>query len=146
MSKEKRLRILLDTSFILPTLGIDVNERVINAIRELKQREAEIFFSRFSLLESLWVAAKLIKTRKFDYRRFLTGLESLFKAGRYKLISEGPDTFMKAIELYRLGHEDMIDNILYATSIEHNLNFLTLDEELKEFIKRNRLRDTLILP
>jgi len=40
----------------------------------------------------------------------------------------------------------MIDNILYATSIEHNLNFLTLDEELKEFIKRNRLRDTLILP
>jgi hypothetical protein len=43
-----------------------------------------------------------------------------------------------------MGHTDMIDNILYAVSLHHNLRFLTIDETLREFINRKRLENTLI--
>ena len=45
-----------------------------------------------------------------------------------------------------LGHKDMIDNILYATSSSLNLKLLTLDTELKEFIHVKGLKDTVISP
>ena len=45
-----------------------------------------------------------------------------------------------------LGHKDMVDNILYASSTGLNLKLLTLDKELKEFIREKGLKDTLISP
>jgi hypothetical protein len=40
----------------------------------------------------------------------------------------------------------MIDNILYAASVNFDLKLLTVDKELKEFIRKNGLKDTLITP
>jgi len=60
-NKKNTLRILLDTSFILPTLGIDVAKKVLDGLRKLAQTHVEIFYSRFSILESLWIAARLIR-------------------------------------------------------------------------------------
>jgi len=45
-----------------------------------------------------------------------------------------------------MGHKDMVDNILYASSIHLNLKLLTLDIELKKFINNKRLTDPLIFP
>lgn len=38
----------------------------------------------------------------------------------------------------------MIDNILYAVSLHHSLRFLTLDDNLREFISNKGLENTLI--
>jgi len=45
-----------------------------------------------------------------------------------------------------LGHKDMVDNILYASSSRLNLKLLTLDNELKGFIRERGLKDTFISP
>ena len=42
------------------------------------------------------------------------------------------------------GHKDIIDNILYATSVNLNLKLLTLDAELKDFILSQRLKNIFI--
>ncbi len=68
------------------------------------------------------------------------------QSGRYNCINEPPETFIKALELYELGHKDLIDNILYASSVHLNLKLLTLDTELKEFIKNEELKDPIIFP
>ena len=148
MLKNKRntLRILLDTSFILPTLGIDVAKKVLDGLRKLAQTRVEIFYSRFSILESLWIAARFIRNFTFDIKRFTYGLKSIMQSGRYNCINEPPETFIKALELYELGHKDLIDNILYASSVHLNLKLLTLDTELKEFIKNEELEDPIIFP
>ena len=53
-SKQAPLRVLLDTSFILPSLGIDVGEEVFKGLKRLTEIKAEIYYSHFSILESLW--------------------------------------------------------------------------------------------
>jgi PIN domain nuclease of toxin-antitoxin system len=68
------------------------------------------------------------------------------EGGRYRRVSEDSAILNEAFSIYRLGHKDMIDNILYASSTQLNLKLLTLDRELKKFIHAKRLRDTLVSP
>ncbi|MFQ6075021.1 MAG: PIN domain-containing protein [Candidatus Bathyarchaeia archaeon] len=145
-NRRDTLRVLLDTSFILPTLGIDVGEEVSNGLKRLADVEAEIYYSRFSLLESLWVAARLAKSATLDSESFSLGLRSVIEEGRYKRVDEDSGTFSNALRLYMMGHKDMIDNILYTNSTHLELRLLTPDKELKEFIRNRGLKDTLISP
>jgi len=145
-SKQETLKILLDTSFILPTLGIDTGKEVTQCLRKLAEIKSEIHISRFSILESLWIITRLIRTADLNTEHFKMGLRSILESGRYKKIEENSEIFNEALKLYRLGHKDIIDNILYASSTQLNLKLLTLDTELKEFIHEKSLNDTLISP
>ena len=137
------MKVLLDTSFILPTLGIDVGEEVEEKLKKLDEVDAEIYYSRISILESLWVAAKLMNNQAFDMERFIQGLKSVMESGRYLKVEENAQTFIDALKLYELGHRDIIDDLLYAISINFGLKFLTLDTELRGFIQSKKLNDTL---
>lgn len=140
------LRVLLDTSFILPTLGIDVGEEALISLKRLAETRAEIYYSQFSILEALWIAAKLNKNSALDTERFKQGLRSILESNRYREAPVKAEVYSKALELRIMGHKDMIDNILYATTLVFNLKLLTLDTELKKFIHDKGLRDTLITP
>lgn len=145
-NKKGTLRVIIDTSFLLPTLGINTGTRILKGLQKLKKVGAEIFISRFSILEGLWVAIRMIKRGSFDESSFSHGLKSLLMGHRYKLVEETPEIFETALDLYQMGHPDMIDNLLYATSLVYHLAFLTTDKELKAFIKENNLTDTILTP
>jgi len=141
-----RLRVILDTTFLLPTLGIDVGKMTTKALKRLGELDAQIFYSQFSILESLWIAARSIKSPKFDLGRFEQGMRSITAGDRYERIYENSDVFNRALELYKSGHVDMIDNILYANSAAFGTRFLTVDTNLRDFISENELEMTLISP
>jgi len=145
-NKLSTLKVLLDTSFILPTLGVDTGKEVFKGLKKLAEVEADIHYSCFSILESLWITARLSRTVDFDAERFRHGLRSVIESRKYAKIEENSDVFNEALRLHMLGHRDMIDNILYASSIHLNLKLLTLDVELKRFINDKRLTDPLIFP
>jgi len=145
-SRQDTLRVLLDSTFILPTLGIDTGEGVSKGLKRLAQTEAEIYCSRFSILEALWVAAKVSGSGDLDAESFRLGLRSILEGGRYTRVEEDSEIFNEALRLHMLGHRDAIDNILYASSVRLNLKLLTLDAELGEFIHKKGLKDTLIAP
>ncbi len=145
-SRQAALKVLLDTSFILPSLGINVGEEVSKGLKGLADIRAEIYYSHFSILESLWVAARLSTSATFDREIFSAGLRSIIEGKRYRKMEEDSKTFDNALRLYMLGHRDMVDNILYASSSRLNLKLLTLDNELKGFVRERGLKDTLISP
>ncbi|MBS7612312.1 PIN domain-containing protein [Candidatus Bathyarchaeota archaeon] len=145
-SRLNTLKVLLDTSFLLPTLGIDVSREVLECLKRLVEEEVELYYSKFSILESLWIAIRLAKDRNLDMERFNEGLRSIVNGGRYMRVEESSEVFNEALRLYMLGHKDMIDNILYATSSSLDFRLLTLDGELKEFIRGKGLKDIVLLP
>ena len=145
-SKQGTPRVLLDTSFILPSLGVDVFERVTKGLNAIATLNAEIYYSQFSILESLWVAARLLTRATFDAERFSLDLRSVIEEGRYSKVEEDSKTYNDSLKLYALGHRDMIDNILYVNSVQHNTKLLTLDDELGKFLRQNRLDYTLLFP
>jgi len=145
-SRRGTLKVLLDTSFILPTLGIDTGKEVLKGLKKLAEIKADVHYSRFSILESLWITARLSQSVDFDMERFRHGLRSVIESRKYAKIEENSEIFHNALRLHMMGHKDMVDNILYASSIHLDLKLLTLDIELKKFISNKRLTDTLIFP
>ena len=146
-SSTETSKVLFDTSYILPTLGISVGKTIEEHINTLTQIGIEVYYSRLSILESLWVAARTIKDGTFDPERFKLGLRSIIDGDRYKRVEEDTQIFTEALNLYRLGHKDMIDNILYASATRLNLRLLTSDRELEKFVLEKRLKNVLsIIP
>jgi len=139
-------RILLDTTFILPSLGIEVGKEIIEGLEQLSRLDTQVFFSNFSIMESLWVAARLRKSSTFVETRFFEGLRSVLDGDVYQKLNEGFNEFSQAANLRALGHPDMIDNILYANSLVNGLKFLTVDSKLRTFIRLNGLKDTAVFP
>ncbi|QXJ29387.1 hypothetical protein J5U23_02256 [Saccharolobus shibatae B12] len=127
------MRILIDTSFILPALGIDVGEQVVNLIREFYNHE--VYFIELSLLEAMWVIKRLIKQGiEVDFSAVRTGLKSINKT--YHLLRIPTRAYINAVNDKR--HSDLIDLILYYTAKAYNLKLLSLDNKLKE-IDRERI-------
>ncbi len=139
------LKILLDTSFILPILGIDVGITVRKTLEKLGNLNAELYYSRFNILEALWVAVRLAKRGSLDVDRFSRGLRSIYASRRLKTVNEDILVFERSLELYMMGHNDLIDNVLYSIALCKGLKLLTLDEELVKFIELKRLNRNIIL-
>jgi len=135
------MRVLLDTSFLLPVVGVRVTETasVLHRLWELyKSREVELYYTDFNLLEIAW------KLSKLSYDPFLveTGLKSI-ERNMLKAQPE-PSSVLKALELRRRGFRDVIDLLLYQTAKDNGLNFLTCDIALVNFLK-NVGEDTSIV-
>ena len=120
------MKVLVDTSFLLPALGIDVGEEVIDIIKRFDKHE--IYFTELSLLEAMWVIKRIERKGEVDLKLVNTGLKSIFYT--YKLVKIPRTAYIKAVKDKR--HNDLIDLILYYTALAYNMKFLTLDEKLKE--------------
>jgi len=125
------LRLLLDTSYILPTLGVEVPEveAALERLLRLRRRGlVEIYYSSVSLLEALAKAAKLgVPPDAVEQ-----GLIAI--AAGYRAAEAGPEAWLLAYELRRLGLRDMVDAILYATAYTSRLRLLTRDRALRRFL------------
>jgi predicted nucleic acid-binding protein len=139
-------KVLLDTSFVLPSLGIGMKPDATKGLESLARGRAEVSFSSFNILESLWVASRMMGSPGFDQGKFSEGLKSVLDSGVYERLEEDFGVFSRALELRKLGHRDIIDDILYAHSAEKGMKLLTVDSKLRSFIRERGLEDTTVFP
>ncbi len=129
--------VLLDTSFLLPTLGVDVEEVTEADLKTLKDlSKADRFCCSYtSFVEILGLLGRV--KRSLDDSTVSLGIKSLLESGTYKWVNPSSKAIQLALELRRKGHRDNIDNILYSTAFDSKMLFLSLDNELKSFLQRN---------
>ncbi|MFQ5832434.1 MAG: PIN domain-containing protein [Candidatus Thorarchaeota archaeon] len=139
-------KILLDTSFLLPTLGIEVEREVVQTISRIDQEQTQLFYSEWSFLESSWVAIRLLRQKKFEEPVYRRGLLSITKTHVYDTITMDPHDYLTALTFFQKGHSDMIDNLLYAAALREGCKFLTIDEEFSRFISKNDLENAILTP
>ncbi len=144
-NKSDELGILLDTSFILPSLGIEVtNSKIKRGLDKLRNSSNEVYYTDLNLYEATLIAAKRIRGNNFDSKRYREGVNSIVLGGVFNKALLQPDAYNKALDYWIMGHRDLVDNLLYAISIQNELKFLTLEKRLKNFIEDNELPNTLI--
>jgi len=142
MSNQNTLEILLDTSFLLPTLGFNVdNQLVYDALNKIADSTIDVHYSDINLLECSWQAASAIKRNEFDADTYRTGLRSIVKSERYKRGRITSDAYVNALHLYELGNQDMMDNLLYSIAYSFQMRFLTLDRPFIQFLHDHKFPD-----
>ena len=95
----------------------------------------ELYYSDISLLEALWKIAKTIKGSKEETARIKEGIKALRSTAKQVNIEE--KAVENTINMYKLGHKDMIDNLLYSTAKTGKLKLLTVDKSLIKFIEKH---------
>lgn len=130
----RRGRLLLDTSFLLPTLGFETSKRIIDVLPKLRRHE--LYYSDLSILEALWKIIKKIRGTEEEIKRIKEGIAAIRETVSTVTINE--EAIQKAIEMYLLGHRDMIDNLLYSIALTQELKLLTVDTELLRFVKSKK--------
>jgi len=140
-------KVLLDSTFLLPTLGVTVEEigdDELSLMAKLKDK-VEYYCLNQSLVEVLGKVARSLVGEPRVLGIVELGLRSLLESGTYKWINPTVQAFLKALELRAKGHRDMIDNMLYATALTNNMYFLSKDDALLRFLKANNYATNFIV-
>lgn len=143
------MKILLDTSFLLPTIGINVTHPLIpQVLQKLASQPSawQISYTELNLLELAWIYLKTKKstdgqanTQKF----YQLGLESISK--RYSKLDIPVEVYLRATKLKETGHSDLIDCLLYEIAEINRIQLITLDIPLIKFINETGRSMTSII-
>jgi len=123
--------VLVDTTFLLPALGVEVEEEAMKVTPFF--RRFEVHYLEVELMEAMWNVLKLIPLEKLD--RVRLGLEAVRET--YRLLTPPARAYRDAIEVYRRGHRDYIDALHYATARIEKIPFLTIDYNLTDFLREH---------
>lgn len=136
-------KLLLDTSFLLPILGFETSDRVMRTFCKLSSYE--LYYNDVSILEALWKIVKVVKGVEEELSRIVEGITAIRETMKYAAIDG--KAVENAVYMYKLGHKDMVDNLLYSVAVSRNLKLLTIDKDLVEFLEKHSLaRDIVISP
>ena len=133
------LEVLLDPTYLLPSFGIEVerlSDEHIEALREAWSRG----LVRYYCLPVVWVEVigKVCREARRSGAEVSdivnVAIKALLESGMYEWVSITPEALKLAFEFRLAGHKDIIDNLLYATSITKGMVFLTMDKALKDFL------------
>jgi len=136
------MKILLDTTYLLPIVGVDVVgvEQALRVLKKLRDRGvAEYYYTQYNIFEILGKLGRI----RYDVERVTIGLLAIEEG--FKQVEPSLKGWLKALELRSKGYKDLIDLLLYATSLTHNLIFLTRDKQLIEFLKKNNENVDLVM-
>ena len=132
MNSSNELRILLDSTYILPILGVEIEDikEILVVLKKLSvRRKAVFYYTEYNIIEILGKISKLNYDPDIVSRGF-TIIEEEFK-----LAHPTTQGYAKALELKRKGFKDLIDLLLYTTAATQNLILLTRDNILINFLK-----------
>jgi len=144
------LKVLLDSTYLLPTFGIEVEgllDEHLARLREIAVKgRVRLYCLTVTWIEVIGKVCRESQRLKIDLGETInTAIKSLLTSGFYEWIQPPPNAVKLAFKLRMLGHKDIIDNLLYATSVVNDMVFLTMDEDLKNFLmKRGFKTDNLM--
>lgn len=140
------VKVLLDSTFLLPTIGVqvkEISERDLKSLAKFREK-MEYYCLNQSLVEVVGKVAKNCKEEEL-LEIIELGLRSLLESNAYKWINPTADALIEAIELKVKGHRDIIDNMLYATAHKMEMYLLSIDKDLYEFLKDQGYDTSFIL-
>jgi len=136
---KNKFSVLVDSTYILPAFGIGVqglNDEDLMKLELLRKRGVvEFYYSDIIWIEVIPKVRREYgkKRERLDVKILIENVETIRET--FKIAQVGSKAIEIAFKLREIGHRDMIDNLLYGISIEHQLYLLTLDRIFKSFIK-----------
>ncbi len=130
-------RIILDTSFLLPYIGLKIKEFDIENIKLLKN--IELYYPYVMLPELIGTVIKIARRKmlKSIPETALKGFNSIVYGDHIHLINLVDQDLKIAYSLMLNGLKDMFDAMFYATSRRTGIKAITLDDSLVRFLKEN---------
>jgi len=125
-------KILLDTSYLLPIFGIDVDIRGLKENFSDVLRKFEVYYNPISLIEAKFIILRLLKDGIDLLKDYRIGLNCILTE---ETLKPTPFTNSEIEEiadklLIEKGINDYFDRMIYATAVTLKLILITEDRKL----------------
>ena len=135
-------RILLDTSYLLPLFGIDVE---IDGLKEnfpKVLKKFEVYYSPVSLIETKFIILRLLKDGINLLEDYRVGLDSILAEDLFKPTPLTNSEIEEVADrlLIDKGLKDYFDRMIYATAVVFKLALVTEDRKLTEIASNYSLK------
>lgn len=137
------MRLVLDTTYLLPVVGLSVKEISSEEVLRSLGAKYETAFCEISIFELCAKAAKFVAMGKLDAQRVTRGIKAITEDNSIiKLQAYESDELTTAIKLRRLLG-DFIDCLILSTAINRSDGLLTEDGNIHELKKNDDYKDIL---
>jgi PIN domain nuclease of toxin-antitoxin system len=137
-------RVLLDTTYLLPVAGIQIQGVERDTIKKARSLGHQLFISEISFFELAAKGAKLARDGLANRDRLAEAVQSLVSDESFgKVNVYDAELLSLAIDL-RQHHSDFVDCLILASAVSACEILVTEDElltgnnELKEFVRRTK--------
>jgi len=143
------MKILLDTTFLLPSFGVKVQgideDRLIALLKNLRESGVEFAYPKLLLVELIAKIGKEALRKGELPPEVLEALEALLLEVDVELVEPNVKHIVTATEMRIHGHDDIFDNLLYATALHEDMKLVTEDDKLVKFLKDKGYRADFVL-
>ncbi len=134
------MRVLLDTTYLLPAVGVAVTAAPPDVLLRVRDRGHQTLASSVSILEVAAKGGKLVAARRLARGRLVRGLRAILADLELEVVPMHREDILIAAADLRSLHSDFLDCILLATAAAESDLFLTEDRILERMAGDERFR------
>jgi PIN domain nuclease of toxin-antitoxin system len=131
------LKILLDTTYLLPAVGISIKELSKDALIKLNTKENQIAISQISIFELAAKGAKYVVRGTLSPERVTRGIRALLYDDTVETIPTHETKILLTSFTLRSKLPDFIDCLILSTALNNCDALITEDTAIHD-IKKNR--------
>jgi predicted nucleic acid-binding protein len=132
------LKVLLDTTYLLPTISIAVKEVPKDAVIKLSAKGCEIAVSRVSIFELLAKSSKYIVKNELSPERAALGIRAILYDDIIEKISVDSSKVMLTAFTLRSLMSDFIDCLIVSTALNHCDVLITEDQDIQNLTENKK--------
>ncbi len=137
------MNIVLDTTYLLPLIGISVNEIPDDVVLKLLNEGYGLRISKVTIFELIAKGAKYVRLGILSPMRVIRGVKAIVHNDRIEKIElDNADILYTSFKL-RKHLEDYIDCIILSTAIHYADIMLTEDSELLALPKKQWFKEII---
>ncbi|MBU2617507.1 MAG: hypothetical protein KKI07_02375 [Euryarchaeota archaeon] len=130
------MRVFLDTTYLLPFVGIEVEEIPQEFLESLFGSDNILVINELSLFELMGKALKVLKGKDAK-ERFNVGVKSIMESDRIKRYPIFTlDSFSVAMELHEKGLDDLSDRPITASALCYSDLMLTEADDIPIIVRK----------
>ena len=131
------MKILLDTTYLLPLIGISLDRLPSDIIIRLIERGDDILICEISIFEMLAKGAKYVSLGQLSQSRVLRGIKALLYEERVSRIPVYDPQIISVSLRLREMIQDYIDCLILSSALVNADILLTEDKELNQIYNNN---------
>lgn len=135
-------RYLIDTTYILPFFGINLDmKKLVDFLDQyIKEPKFKLEITSCSIIEAKWKALSnynKLKDNELLSRSNIT-IESLYRKRNFKIINpwKSPLILEYADSLYKMGHKDYFDCLIVSTALIEEIPLISEDKDIRDIVKQ----------
>jgi predicted nucleic acid-binding protein len=137
------LKLLLDTTYLLPAIGISIKELPKDALTKLTQKGNRISICDISIFELAAKGAKHVSAGTLPAERVTRGIRAIVYNETIETIPTNESTILLTAFKLRNTLNDFIDCLILSAAINHCNALITEDDDIQNLKKNEKLNELL---